>query len=189
MQIDPQDLELIAKYKWHIGSTGYAVWRGVEKGRKVTVRMHRLISGCPRGKVVDHINHDTLDNRRANLRICTQSENLRNKRDQGKGYYFQKQNHNWVVDINGKHIGSFATEDEAVKIAALIRAGGTYIKPVRKICKYGHPLADAYDYGEGKRCRPCQSRRSALYYKQKMARARHQPTKRKEPYGTNQTTT
>lgn len=45
------------------------------------IRIHRLITNCPEGFVVDHINGNTRDNRLCNLRICTQKENLRNHMD------------------------------------------------------------------------------------------------------------
>lgn len=167
---DKEDQPIVDSRKWHIGSTGYAVWRGAEGGKKKTIRLHRLINRTPDGLVTDHINHNILDNRRANLRSCTQSENMRNKREQGKGYWYQKQNSNWVVEIWGVHIGVFDTEDEAKRVATLIRNGGTYTKPERTICKYGHDLSDSYNYGKGKRCKKCQSRRSREYYERKTKR-------------------
>ncbi len=45
-------------------------------GRK-QVYMHRVIMGNPPGKEIDHINHNGLDNRKRNLRICQHRENLR----------------------------------------------------------------------------------------------------------------
>lgn len=51
-----------------------------------TVLLHRYIMDCPEGLVVDHLNHDTLDNRRINLRICTQSDNMKNKKFKGMSY-------------------------------------------------------------------------------------------------------
>lgn len=169
--IDDEDEELVSRYKWHIGSTGYAVWRGVEGSKKKTVRMHRLIANCPDEMVVDHINHNKLDNRRSNLRICTQSDNMRNKTNQGKGYWYQKQNSNWVVEVYGKHIGCFDTEEEAANIANLIRSGGTYTKPVRTHCKYGHELKNnSYIYGKTVLCKICHKKRSERYYARKQNR-------------------
>ena len=47
--------------------------------------LHRLIVNCPKGKVVDHINGNTLDNRKENLRICSKLENQYNqKKHKGK---------------------------------------------------------------------------------------------------------
>jgi len=87
--------------------------------------MHRAIMNPPDGTVVDHINRNSLNNRRCNLRICTQKENLRNGRpsrrstSRFKGVYFDKQTRKWIAKIgyNGKtiHLGSFEDEVEAAK--------------------------------------------------------------------------
>jgi hypothetical protein len=61
------------KYKW-IARRGYAISHIKNKPQP----MHRLVTSCPKGMVVDHINHDTLDNRKVNLRICTHAENMMN---------------------------------------------------------------------------------------------------------------
>jgi len=76
---DPQDRELITRYNWSLNSQGYAV---TQKNGK-SVLMHRLILDVNDPKIYcDHINHNGLDNRRTNLRICTRSENQHNRRKQ-----------------------------------------------------------------------------------------------------------
>lgn len=81
VKIDHEDKERINKYKWvvsiHRGGVFYIVARN--KGFSRNIQLHRLITNCPSNLVVDHINHDTLDNRKENLKVCTQAENSLNK--------------------------------------------------------------------------------------------------------------
>ena len=85
--------------------------------------MHRLIMNPPKGMVVDHINGNGLDNRRCNLRICTQAENSRNSRKHadGRSRFIGVHPHRdkWdaVVTRQGKthYAGSFDDEVEAAK--------------------------------------------------------------------------
>jgi len=83
--VDDADFDrLIGMGPWRYYTTpnrvsGYAVADIFIKGKRTTVRMHRVVTNISAGKVVDHINHDGLDNRRANLRICTQKENQLNR--------------------------------------------------------------------------------------------------------------
>lgn len=44
------------------------------------IYLHRVIMNSPKGRMIDHKNHDTLDNKRENLRICTNSQNQANSR-------------------------------------------------------------------------------------------------------------
>lgn len=84
--IDENDLEFVMSRKWHwrpsansIGN-GYAV-SGVPKesgNRQPDIFLHRHLIGAKPGEDVDHINRDSLDNRRCNLRIATRSQNIAN---------------------------------------------------------------------------------------------------------------
>lgn len=110
--IDSVDFDRVSKYKWSFCSLGYAERReSVNMGGKI-VRLHRFIMNAPKDKLVDHINGDGLDNRRVNLRLCTKSENMRNRnktkinKSGYKGVYFETQTNKWKAQINidGKNV-------------------------------------------------------------------------------------
>jgi hypothetical protein len=100
--IDDADLAAVSRYRWHVGSRCYIRASTGRQGRHVT--LHTMLMGTPAGMVVDHINGDTLDNRRANLRVCTVSDNLKNRkrskanRSGFKGVYRAKRG-GWVAEI------------------------------------------------------------------------------------------
>jgi hypothetical protein len=127
IQIDPEDFDFVQSIKWHISNAGYAVNR--QKGL-----LHRLLMNPPKDKVVDHINGDKLDNRRSNLRVIDQAENVTNSkktwgRSKHKGVWFSKEKNKWAATIACRkvrtHLGYFKTEKEAAeayRIAAMERA-------------------------------------------------------------------
>ena len=104
---------------------------------------HRDLLNPPVGMEVDHINGDTTDNRRTNLRICTVSQNRQNSavrkdsKSRSKGVFFRDEYRNpwvariWVPELKTtKHVGRFLTKEEA-EIAyrsAAIRQYGQYAR-------------------------------------------------------------
>ena len=110
--VDSSDYEELSKNKWYYSTKGYAVRDEFINGKKVKIWMHRRVSNPPLNKQVDHINHDKLDNRRDNLRHCTNQENHANKplnktNSSGyKGVSFHKETGKWraAIEIKGKKI-------------------------------------------------------------------------------------
>lgn len=89
------------------------------------IELHRWIMGEPNGEIVDHINGDTLDNRKSNLRITTNGSNIRkgkirtNNKSGITGVRFRKERNRWVasIKVNYKKInlGSFKNKEDAIK--------------------------------------------------------------------------
>lgn len=130
--VDDEDFECLNKFKWSISRWSgleYAVRRlhlgtfnGVERGKMI--RMHRIIMSASDSDKIDHINGNGLDNRRCNLRVCTQSQNIKNQRktrgtSKYKGVHWHKPNKKWVVQIKlngiGRYVGCFISEIQAAK--------------------------------------------------------------------------
>jgi hypothetical protein len=122
IKISEQDYEELSKHRWYL-SEGYAI---TSINRK-TVRMHRLVMNAPKNKQVDHINHDRLDNRRENLRLCSKRQNsynsskYSNNKTGYKGVFYRKRSPNhkkcWLAGIcvSGKQInlGAYYTAEQA----------------------------------------------------------------------------
>lgn len=127
--VDDEDFEYLNQWKWLMGDM-YAA-RTIMKVKadgsklKTTQLMHKLLIDVPNGMYVDHINQNKLDNRKSNLRVCTFSENQRNRGKQlnnktgYKGVSYKTKNKKFVAQIKVEkkqiHIGLFNCPVEAAK--------------------------------------------------------------------------
>jgi hypothetical protein len=127
--VDDADFDWLNKWKWYLHGKGYVIRKKWENGRHLTFYMHREILKPPTGMLCDHRFGDTLDNRRENLRICTHSENSRNRKRSpntrfAKGVTWHRRDKHFRVKIRVNieyvYLGSFRTEAEA---AAAYNAG------------------------------------------------------------------
>ena len=132
--VDEIDYELLKDYKWYCVKEGYCM----TVINKIPVKMHRLIMGDPKGKIVDHIDTNPYNNQRNNLRIVTHFENAQNRKKNKnksessyKGFFFSKQMNCWISQLicyNQKYfIGYFKTE---------IAAAHAYNKKAKEVSKF-----------------------------------------------------
>lgn len=120
--VDAEDYEKVKQHSWCISKTGYPVAR-MDDGR--VVKLTRFLLNVTNPKlVVDHINGDPFDNRKVNLRICTNAENARNcklSKNNKSGYVgvFQTPKGRWwariMINRKEKRLGTFDTMEEAIK--------------------------------------------------------------------------
>lgn len=120
--VDEHDFYWLNRWDWKtiLAGDDYYVYRR-ESGKNIY--MHRFILAAPPSLEVDHINLNTLDNTRNNLRLATRSENSRNKPIQKnntsgyKGVSFSKRKNKWEsrIWLNRKtiHLGFYDTPDAA----------------------------------------------------------------------------
>lgn len=132
--IDDQDYDYLNQWKWYaqwaLSNNSYYAQRSIRIELKRTLQfMHRVIlerkigRELYKGEQVDHINHDTLDNRRENLRLATRSQNLMNRIKQQnntsgyKGVSWHKHSQKWraTIKIGSRHthLGLFDTPKDA----------------------------------------------------------------------------
>ncbi|KKN71924.1 hypothetical protein LCGC14_0415700 [marine sediment metagenome] len=120
--VDAGDFKWLNQWKWSFNK-GYVIGGHRPEGKNSSpVLMHRVIMDPPNDKFVDHTNHDTLDNRRCNLRVCTKGQNQFNKLPQGgtsrfKGVSWNEQTSKYKVQIQFQdkkyYPGYFINEIEA----------------------------------------------------------------------------
>lgn len=135
--IDAADAETAGRFNWYalVTKTGHTyALRALKKGGDEEARLlHRLIMSAPAGMDVDHINGNGLDNRRANLRVCTHAQNMANQRIErmnSLGYrgVYQKSRRSFRAEISVMdrkvHLGCYPTPEEA---------GAAYERAVREL--------------------------------------------------------
>lgn len=127
--VDDADYEWLSEYKWYATLRPYGncyAFRTIYKNGRCRSRfMHREIMNVRRGQVIDHANGDGLDNRRCNLRIASQSQNIAHSRmhcnntSGYRGVSWDAANRKWhsQVTIDGRrlHLGFFTDPKEAAR--------------------------------------------------------------------------
>lgn len=134
--IDAEDYEKVKGYRWHLlrkKAEAENLWYFSTTtflpylNKRASVFLHRMIMDCKNGDgfIVDHKNHNTLDCRKENLRICTAFDNMRsvrkNKRNTSgyKGICQNPVTKRWLARLQIKDnkisMGTYDTPEEAAK--------------------------------------------------------------------------
>jgi hypothetical protein len=133
--VDEADFATLGGLRWYrhqSAKQAYAARKVVVNGTRVRWFLHRAILGLDPSdrRRVDHVNGDTLDNRRANLRVATTAQNAQNQGSRGgssryRGVTWDKSRQMWLAhaQLDGRKvtIGRFASEDDAGEAAAAWR--------------------------------------------------------------------
>lgn len=112
--VDDEDYEKVNEYDWRLKENGY-----ISINSSTSIYLHRFIMNVKKGDYVDHINHNKLDNRRNNLRICTNKQNNWNKNyNRTVGVSKTSNGKKWraYITINHKQkwLGSFLNKIDAL---------------------------------------------------------------------------
>lgn len=123
--VDDSDYNVISQYNWKLDGKGYVKRSCKVGGNWIAIYMHREVMKAKKGQVIDHKNRNPLDNRKENLRFCTQRQNLMNRRSDlknksgYKGVFYHTKDKAWraKIGIDGKvmHIGNFRNVIDAAK--------------------------------------------------------------------------
>lgn len=123
--IDIEDIEKVKNYRWNIRLDRGLLYYIHAKDNNKTILLHRLIMDTPKHLEVDHINRNTLDNRKHNLRNCTREVNQANKlgllriskRNSSGcvGVCFLKRENKWQASFKNIKLGYFDTKEEAIE--------------------------------------------------------------------------
>lgn len=121
-KVDKDDVDLLisGKCRWHahVGNTGLVYVEGRWNGKLVLI--HRIIMDAPCGMQVDHIDGDTLNNCKSNLRLVSNSDNRKNmaidRRSKTGVVGVNPCGDRFRVTINSRWIGEYTSFDEAVAV-------------------------------------------------------------------------
>mgnify|MGYP001599408737 CR=1 FL=1 len=123
--VDDCDVAIANQHKWREKTTSYGTVYPITEYRGTSLLLSRLIMDAPNGSIVDHINHQPLDNRRENLRFVTRRQNTENrnprfaekKTSKYFGVSYDKSRKKWRATIKDKlvwrQVGRFRFEEEA----------------------------------------------------------------------------
>lgn len=124
--IDLEDIERIKYHKWRVDTNNRVITGNCTESKPRKELSWVILNFNDSSKVIDHINGNTLDNRKCNLRVCTQAENVCNKSFMSNntsgfiGVSYSSSRKRWCPEIRKDfvryHLGRYRTLEEAVYV-------------------------------------------------------------------------
>lgn len=123
-QVDDSNFDELNKHRWYPikdHNTFYAVRMKRENGTFKMYIMHRVIMGAKDGEIVDHQDRNGLNNQEYNLRKCTHSQNMANRKSAKNssskylGVTWNKALRKWKATVQDKYLGYYAVEEDAAR--------------------------------------------------------------------------
>jgi len=130
--VDDEDYEFLNQWKWYQHFSGMVVRNEPldvvidRMHRQSVVFMHRVIMNTPKGMDTDHIDGNRQNNQKGNLRVCSHSENMRNRKlnknstSGYKGVHWSSKYRTWIarIQVNGSrlYLGKFHNLEDAARI-------------------------------------------------------------------------
>lgn len=132
VEVDQEDYYWLSKYTWRLDKDGYAVtYIYIGGGKQRNTKMHRLIMEkngyLIDGRLVDHIDRNTLNNRKSNLRLVSHAQNSWNRvTTKRKGKY---------IGVTPRRTGNF---EARIEIDGVRYTLGTFSNEIAGACCYNH---------------------------------------------------
>lgn len=137
-RVDPEDLAELSRWRWILLGSYVVRQQRTDAGQRVLIYLHRYLVQARPWEVVDHDDRDTLNNQRANLVRCSQSENLAKipaRAPHGFRGVYPERGGSWRAQIKvhgkNKRLGTFRTPEAAARAydVAAVAAWGRFARP------------------------------------------------------------
>jgi hypothetical protein len=146
-QVDDEDYDDLSQYKWHVVKAPYTYYvvRAItspdknSKNRQIKLRMHRVIMNPSNEMEVDHRDGNGLNNQKSNLRVCTPSQNMANRRSAGRSRYLGVS----IVYLFG---GKYKAIRASIRIGSVVLRLGQY--PTEELAAEAYDIAAWVYHGE-----------------------------------------
>ena len=113
--VDNENYQNLNRFKWFVSFERGRWYAGrqllLKNGKQIILKMHRVILNAPVNIQCDHRNGNSLDNRKENLRLCTNRQNSQNKKYpyknnklQIKGVSARDKKFRAAIQVNGKYL-------------------------------------------------------------------------------------